>query len=244
LAPEIRFDLVDSRAAATRSAVQSSHAMYVVLAASRGRSANVQVYDVDLTTNSCGTTCRARGLRSGFDGFEPGAFIGFYTGRWGARKSLGGANAYMLDAGDDDHHVAPPGARCRRVDFGLHAMAAINEPSPGVCMPRPARRAAPTVRAHTRACAVVRWLQEVANAFFKRQSRRTCPSLHKDAVAIAVHAAVYIPPFTPILIHYGGEYSRSYDVGEKCHELPLHQCQRPCDAMPWPTWRLPADAFV
>ena len=111
----------------------------IVLAASRGWSANVQVYDVDLTTNSCGTTCRARGLRSGFDGFEPGAFIGFYTGRWGTRKSLGGTNAYMLDAGDDDHHVAPPGARCRRVDFGLHAMAAINEPSPGVCMPHPAR---------------------------------------------------------------------------------------------------------
>ena len=179
--------------------------MYVVLAACRGRSANVEVYDVNLSTDSCGAACRARGLRSGYCGFEPGAFIGFYTGQWGTRKELGGANAYMVDAGDDERHVAPPGARRRRVDFGLHAMAAMNEPSPGVCMPRPARRAAPPVRAHTRACAVVRWLQEVANAFFKRHTRRTCQSLHKEAVAIAVHAAVYIPPFTQILVHYGDE---------------------------------------
>ena len=143
--------------------------------------------------------------------------------------------------------MAPPGARCRRVDFGLHAMAAINEPSPGVCMPRPARCAAPTVRAHTRACAVVRWLQEVANAFFKLHSHRTCPSLDKEAVAIAVHAAVYIPPLTPILIlvvHYGDEYNRAYEVGDKCKELPMKECQKPCDAMPWRTWRLPADAFA
>ena len=130
--------------------------MYGALAAFRGRSDNVQVYDVDLPTNACGTTYRARGLCSGCHGFEPGAFIGFYTGRWGTRKGLGGANSYMLDAGDDENYVAPPGARCRRVDFALHAMAAINEPSPGVCMARPARRAAPPVRAHTRACAVVR----------------------------------------------------------------------------------------
>ena len=122
--------------------------MYAVLAALRGRSANVQIYDVDLPTNSCGTTSVAHGLRSGSDGFEPGAFIGFYTGRWGTWKGLGGANAYMLAAGDDEHYVAPPGARVRRVDFGLHAMAAINEPSPGVCMPRPARR---VVRAHIEA---------------------------------------------------------------------------------------------
>ena len=166
--PPPRDTPVDSRTTATPSAVQASHAscglagMYAVLAAFRGRSANVQVYDADLPTNSCGTTCRAHGLRAGSDGFEPGAFIGFYTGRWGTRKGLGGANAYMLAAGDDEHYVAPPGARVRRVDFGLHAMAAINEPSPGVCMPRPARRAA---RAHTRACAVVRWLQEVANDY-------------------------------------------------------------------------------
>ena len=136
--------------------------MYALLAAFRGRSDNVQIYDVDLPTNSCGATVRAHGLRTGSDGFEPGAFIGFYTGRWGTRKSLGGANAYMLAVGDDENYVAPRGARCRRVDFGLHAMAAINEPSPGVCMPRPARRAA---RAHTRACAVLRWLQEVANDY-------------------------------------------------------------------------------
>ena len=158
---------VDSRATATPSAVQASHAScgHVCRPGGvRGRSTNVQVYDVDLPTNSCGTTCRARGLRAGSDGFDPGAFIGFYTGRWGTRKSLGGANAYMLDAGDDEHYVAPPGARSRRVDLGVHAMAAINEPNAGVCMPRPARRAAPPVRAHTRACAVVRWLQEVANA--------------------------------------------------------------------------------
>ena len=218
--------------------------MYVILAAFRGRSANVQVYDADLPTNSCGTTCRARGLRAGSDGFDPGAFIGFYTGRWGTRKSLGGANAYMLDTGDDEHYVAPPGARSRHVDFGMHAMAAINEPSPGVCMPRPARRAAPPVRAHTRACAVVRWLQEVANAFFKRHSRRTCPSLATDEVAIAVHAAVYIPAYTPILVHYGDAYKRNYEVGEKCRELPLRECQNPCDAMPWRAWRLPADAFT
>ena len=114
--------------------------MYVVLAAFRGRSANVQVYDADLLTNSCGTTCVARGLRTDSDGFDPGAFIGFYTGRWGTLKSLGGANAYMVDAGDDEHYVAPPGARSRRVDLGVHAMAAINEPSPGVC---PVPRAAP-----------------------------------------------------------------------------------------------------
>ena len=218
--------------------------MYVARAAFRGRSANVQVHDVDLPTKSCGAIHRARGLCSGCHGFEPGAFIGFYTGRWGTRKGLGGANSYMLDAGDDENYVAPPGARCRRVDFALHAMAAINEPSPGVCMPRPARRAAPPVRAHTRACAVVRWLQEVANAFFKRHSQRTCQSLHKEAVAIAVHAAVYIPPFTPILVHYGDEYSRNYEVGEKCRELSLRECQNPCDAMPWPQWRLPADAFT
>ncbi len=90
----------------------------------------------------------------------------------------------------------------------------------------------------------MRWLQEVANAFFKRHSRRSCPSLHKEAVAIAVHASVYIPPFTPILVHYGDEYSRSYEVGEKSKELPLAACQNPCDAMPWRAWRLPADAFA
>ena len=134
---------VDSRAAATPRAVNRptlAAGMYAVLAAFRGRSNNVQVYDVDLPTNSCGTTCVARGLCSGCDGFEPGAFIGFYTGRWGTRKGLGGANAYMLDTGDDEHYVAPPGARSRHVDFGMHAMAAINEPSPGVC---PVPRAAP-----------------------------------------------------------------------------------------------------
>ena len=32
--------------------------------------------------------------------------------------------------------------------------------------------------------------------------------LKKDAVAIAVHAAIHIPPFTPILVHYGDEYTR------------------------------------
>ncbi len=215
--------------------------MYALLAAFRGRSDNVQIYDVDLPTNSCGATVRAHGLRTGSDGFEPGAFIGFYTGRWGTRKSLGGANAYMLAVGDDENYVAPRGARCRRVDFGLHAMAAINEPSPGVCMPRPARRAA---RAHTRACAVLRWLQEVANAFFKRHTHRTCPSLHQEAEAIAVHAAVYIPPLTPILVHYGDEYNRAYEVGDKCKELPMKECQKPCDAMPWLTWPLPPDAFA
>ena len=79
---------VDSRAAATPRAVNRptlAAGMYAVLAAFRGRSTNVQVYDVDLPTNSRGTTCVARGLRSGCDGFEPGAFIGFYTGRWGTR---------------------------------------------------------------------------------------------------------------------------------------------------------------
>ena len=111
-------------------------------------------------------------------------------------------------------------------------------------MPRPARRPASPVRAHTRACAVVRWLQEVANAFFKRHSRRTCPSLATDEVAIAVHAAVYIPAYTPILVHYGDAYKRNYEVGEKCRELSLRECQNPCDAMPWPQWRLPADAFT
>ena len=63
--------------------------------------------------------------------------------------------------------------------------------------------------------------------------------LKKDAVAIAVHAAIHIPPFTPILVHYDDEYTRSYAVGEKCKELPLRDCQNPCDAMPWP---MPDDA--
>ena len=78
----------------------------------------------------------------------------------------------------------------------------------------------------------------MANAFFKRHSRRTCPSLATDEVAIAVHAAVYIPAYTPILVHYGDAYKRNYEVGEKCRELTLRECQNPCDAMPWPSWRL------
>ena len=44
--------------------------MYALLAAFRGRSDNVQIYDVDLPTNSCGATVRAHGLRTGSDGFE------------------------------------------------------------------------------------------------------------------------------------------------------------------------------
>ena len=75
--------------------------MYAMLAAQRGRSANVQVYDVDLPTNLSGATHRVHGLRSSSKEFEPGDFIGFYTGRWGSRKRLGGANAYMVDCGDD-----------------------------------------------------------------------------------------------------------------------------------------------
>ena len=221
--------------------------MDVVLAALRGRSANVQVYDVDLSIESGDGTFYSvpgSGLRSGCDGFRAGGFIGFYTGKWGSRRSLGGANAYMVDCGDDERHVAPPGAKRRRVDFSVHAMAAINEPSPNVSMPRPARRAAPPVRPHTRCDRYCAAWQEVANAFFKRHSQRTCPSLQRNEIAMAVHAAVDIPPFTPILVHYGDEYGRhrNYDVGEKCHELPLRDCQRPCDAMPWPTWRLPHDA--
>ena len=109
--------------------------MDVVLAALRGRSANVQVYDVDLSIESGDGTFYSvpgRGLRSGCDGFRAGGFIGFYTGKWGSRRSLGGANAYMVDCGDDERHVAPPGAKRRRVDFRVHAMAAINEPSPNV----------------------------------------------------------------------------------------------------------------
>ena len=105
-------------------------------------------------------------------------------------------------------------------------------------MPSPARRSN-RPPSHVRAAAAP---QEVANAFFKCHTRRTCPSLNKDAIAIAVHAAVRIPPFTPILVHYGDEYKRNYDVGEMCAELPFKACQNPCDAMRM--WRLPDDAFA
>lgn len=217
--------------------------MYTLLAAARGRSTNVHVYGVDLSTKSGGGTYRARGLCSGCDGFEPGAFIGFYTGRWGTRQALRGADAYMVDVGNDELYVAPPGARTRRVDFNLHAMAAINEPSPGVCLPRPALRRSSRPPSHAlRGGAIAAAWQERANSFFKRQTRRTCPSLEKDVTAMAVHAAVFIPPFTPILLHYGDEYKRDYAVGMQCKELPLHACQNPCDAMPSHTWRLPDDA--
>ena len=109
--------------------------------------------------------------------------------------------------------------------------------------PAPRRPAPPAPRSHER-CAVVRSPQERANAFFKRHGRRTCPTLQADEIAIAVHAAVRIPPFTPILLHYGDDYQcqRNYEVGEKCKELPMNECQKPCDAMPWRTWRLPSDA--
>ena len=103
--------------------------MFAMLAAQRGRSKNVHVYSVTLPEMYGGDgTYQACGLLSGPDGFEPGDFIGFYTGKWGTRKQLGGSTAYTVAVGDDFWHVAPPGSRTRRVHLGLHAMAAINEP--------------------------------------------------------------------------------------------------------------------
>ena len=46
------------------------------------------------------------------------------------------------------------------------------------------------------------------------------------------------------LTTHGDAYKRNYEVGEKCRELTLRECQNPCDAMPWRSWRLPADAFT
>ena len=60
--------------------------MYVALAACRGRSANLDIYTVDLPIAGTMSTYRAHGLRSGYDGFKAGDFIGFYTGRWATRR--------------------------------------------------------------------------------------------------------------------------------------------------------------
>ena len=110
--------------------------MYAAFPLSRGRSPNAHLCTVTLPDTSGHRTYQARGLRTGCDAFEPGAFIGFYTGRWGTRVQLGGANPYMLDVGDDHWHVAPPGSRACRVDLMKHAMAAINEPGPEVIFAR------------------------------------------------------------------------------------------------------------
>lgn len=115
--------------------------MYAVLAAHRGRSTNVCLYRVTLhNASGDGSGYRACGLCSGSKAFEVGDFIGFYTGRWGTRKELGGANPYMISIGDDYWHVAPQGGRSRRVNHGQHTMAAINEPCPGVRFPAPSHR--------------------------------------------------------------------------------------------------------
>ena len=108
----------------------------------------------------------------------------------------------------------------------------------------PRRSSRPISHAPLRGGAIAAARQEAANAFFKRHSKRSCPSLATGEVAIAVHAAVYIPPYTPVLVHYGDEYKRDYEVGEKCKALPLTACQNPCDAMPWRTWHLPHDAYA
>ena len=105
---------------------RAARLMYAGFALACGRSPNVLVGAERLERDD-GTIDEARGLYA-TNFFAAGDFIGLYTGTWGPRARFRGAGRYLVDAGDDWWHVAPPGSRNNSVNHELHAMAAINEP--------------------------------------------------------------------------------------------------------------------
>ena len=78
--------------------------MQALYALSRGRSPKAQVGDVILQSGD-GEPFHARGLFARGDGFNPGDFIGFYTGTWTDSRCRGD---YVLEYGDDVWRVVPP----------------------------------------------------------------------------------------------------------------------------------------
>lgn len=112
--------------------------MHGLYALSRGRRPDVAARQVTLFDAEGAVKKGAIGLFAGPDFIPPGAFIGFYTGKWTARqRAYTGTNQYVMAYGDDTWYVCPQTDKNGHLKSSTKdAMAAINEPCQGVSLRR------------------------------------------------------------------------------------------------------------